>query len=67
MDNSNKENLDKLEKVENTLLGLYISQVHSEIGLYEQHKEKGKNSEALIVFVKRLLDERKLHQAHPSP
>ncbi|KAH7543290.1 hypothetical protein FEM48_Zijuj02G0168700 [Ziziphus jujuba var. spinosa] len=58
-DKSSKNNLDKLEKIDNELLKKPVSQINFDNGLYEPIEGHGTNEEALVKFSERLSGERK--------
>ncbi|XP_022743776.1 patatin-like protein 2 [Durio zibethinus] len=67
LDNSNKENLENLEKIGNALLKAPVSKVSLATGLLEPVRgEDHTNEAALIEFAKRLTAERKCRQAKCS-
>ncbi|XP_022743775.1 patatin-like protein 2 [Durio zibethinus] len=67
MDNSNKENLENLEKIGNALLKAPVSEVNLATGLLESVRgEDYTNEAALIKFAERLSAERKRRQARSS-
>ncbi|XVE89963.1 hypothetical protein DITRI_Ditri20bG0038600 [Diplodiscus trichospermus] len=66
-DNSNKENLENLEKIANELLKRPVAAVNLETGLYEPIEDQADTyEEALIKFAKRLSDEIRRRRADCS-
>ncbi|KAH7522595.1 hypothetical protein FEM48_Zijuj07G0155300 [Ziziphus jujuba var. spinosa] len=59
MDNSSKDNLEKLETIADELLEKPVTEINYDSGLYEPVNGKGKNKEALVKFAERLSEERK--------
>ncbi|XP_060671922.1 patatin-like protein 2 [Ziziphus jujuba] len=58
MDNSSKDNLEKLKDIADKLLDKPVTEINYDSGLYEPVNGKGTNKEALVRFAVRLSKER---------